>query len=145
MIAWAQASASSDPDPIKLGDVTVTGSLRLRLYNRPLAARQGDTENIRIDTFGGHSLHVFTTSEGTWDLLAWGAVQTGRWGTEQQRAYAIDFEGGWQPEIVTALNPWVRAGYTKGSRDGNPKDNTHGRFFPVLPTPGPMRGFPLSA
>ncbi len=115
----------------------------LKTDNRLLAVRQSDTENIRIDTFGGHSLHVFTTSEGTWDLLAWGAVQTGRWGTEQQRAYAIDFEGGWQPKILTALKPWVRAGYTKGSGDGNPKDNTHGTFFQVLPTPRPYARFPF--
>jgi hypothetical protein len=115
----------------------------LKTDNRPLAARRGDTENIRIDTFGGHSLHAFTTSAGTWDLLAWGAVQTGRWGTERQRAYAIDLEGGWQPKVLTRLKPWLRAGFTKGSGDGNPKDNTHGTFFQVLPTPRPYARFPF--
>src|SRR5258708_28862367 len=29
---WAQAPASSAPDPIQLGNVTVTGTLRSRLY-----------------------------------------------------------------------------------------------------------------
>jgi hypothetical protein len=115
----------------------------LKTDNRPLAARRGDTENIRIETFGGHSLHTFTTSAGTWDLLGWGAVQTGRWGTERQRAYAIDFEGGWQPKVLPRLKPWLRAGFTKGSGDGNPKDNTHGTFFQVLPTPRPYARFPF--
>jgi hypothetical protein len=115
----------------------------LKTDNRPLAARRGDTQNIRIDTFGGHSLHAFTTSVGTWDLLAWGAVQTGRWGTERQRAYAIDFEGGWQPKSLPRLRPWLRVGFTKGSGDGNPNDNTHGTFFQVLPTPRPYARFPF--
>lgn len=115
----------------------------LKTDNRPLAVRRTDTENIRIDTFGGHSLHAFTTSVGTWDLMAWGAVQTGRWGTEQQRAYAIDFEGGWQPNVLARLKPWLRSSFTKGSGDGNPNDNTHGTFFQVLPTPRPYALFPF--
>ena len=46
----------------------------LKTDNRPLAVRKGDTENIHIQTFGAHSLHVFTTTAGTIDALAWGAV-----------------------------------------------------------------------
>ena len=115
----------------------------LKTDNRQLAARRGDKANIRIDTFGGHSLHALTTSVGIWDLLAWGAVQTGRWGTDRQRAYAIDFEAGWQPRYLRRLRPWLRAGFTKGSGDGNPNDNTHGTFFQVLPTPRPYARFPF--
>jgi hypothetical protein len=70
-------------------------------------------------------------------------VQTGRWGTQQQRAYAIDFEGGWQPKVLPKLKLWLRTGYTKGSGDNNPNDNTHGTFFPVLPTPRPYARFPF--
>ena len=66
----------------------------LKTDNRPLAARRGDTENIRINTFGAHSLHAFETKSGTIDFLAWGAAQTGRWGTQDQRAGAFDVEGG---------------------------------------------------
>jgi hypothetical protein len=115
----------------------------LKTDNRPTAVRKGDTENIRIDTFGGHSLHAFTTNAGIVDLIAWGAVQTGRWGTQQQRAYAVDFEGGFQPAILPALKPWLRGGFTGGSGDGNPNDKTHGTFFQVLPTPRLYARFPF--
>lgn len=115
----------------------------LKTDNRALAVRKGDTENIRIDTFGGHTLHAFTTNAGAIDLLAWGAVQTGRWGTQQQRAYAVDFEGGFQPGILPKLKPWLRGGFTGGSGDGNPNDNRHGTFFQVLPTPRPYARFPF--
>ncbi len=115
----------------------------LKTDNRAAAVRRGDTGNIRIDTFGGHSLHAISTKAGTIDLLAWGAVQTGRWGTQKQRAYAIDFEGGFQPKILPGLKPWLRGGFTGGSGDGNPNDNTHETFFQVLPTPRPFARFPF--
>jgi hypothetical protein len=115
----------------------------LKVDNRPLAVRATDTENILIDTFGGHSIHAIRTDSGTIDLVAWGAVQTDRWGTQRQRAYAFDFEGGWQPTVLPAVKPWLRAAYTEGSGDGNPKDDTHGTFFQVLPTPRPYARFPF--
>ncbi len=115
----------------------------LKTDNRPLAVRKGDTENIHIQTFGGHSLHALTTKAGTLDALAWGALQTGRWGTETQRAYALDFEGGFQPAVLPSIKPWIRGGYTIGSGDGNPNDKTHGTFFQLLPTPRPYARFPF--
>lgn len=115
----------------------------LKTDNRPLAVRKGDTENIHIQTWGGHSLHAVTTTAGTLDALAWGALQTGRWGTQTQRAYALDFEGGFQPAILPSIKPWVRGGYTIGSGDGNPNDRTHGTFFQILPTPRPYARFPF--
>jgi hypothetical protein len=115
----------------------------LKTDNRALAPRRGDTENIRIDTFGGHSLHALQTGAGTIDLLVWGAVQTGRWGTQQQRAEAFDIEGGFQPKILPGLKPWVRAGHYWGSGDGNPNDNKHETFFQILPTPRPYARFPF--
>jgi hypothetical protein len=115
----------------------------LKTDDRAVAARRGDTENIRIDTFGGHSLHAFQTGAGTLDLLAWGAVQTGRWGTQKQRAGAFDVEGGIQPKILPKIKPWLRAGHSWGSGDGNPNDNTHGTFFQILPTPRPYARFPF--
>jgi hypothetical protein len=115
----------------------------LKTDNRPTAVRKTDTENILIDTIGGHSVHAFTTDSGVFDLVAWGAVQTGRWGTEKQRSYAVDFEGGFQPAILPKLKPWLRGGFTGGSGDGNPNDNTHGTFFQVLPTPRLYARFPF--
>jgi hypothetical protein len=115
----------------------------LKTDNRPLAIRQRDLDNIRIDTFGGHTLHAFETAAGTFDLLAWGAVQTGRWGDQQHRAGAMDVEGGIQPKVLAMLRPWLRGGYFWSSGDGNPNDNTHGTFFQVLPTPRPFARFPF--
>jgi hypothetical protein len=115
----------------------------LKTDNRAVAARRADIYNIRIDTFGGHSLHAFTTGTGTLDLLLWGALQTGRWGVQQQRANAFDVEGGIQPKILMKLNPWLRGGLAAGSGDGNPNDNRHETFFQVLPTPRPYARFPF--
>ena len=115
----------------------------LKPDNRPLAARKGDTENIHIQTFGGHSIHAITTSAGTFDMVGWFAGQTGRWGTETQRAVAFDLEAGFQPDILPALKPWVEGGYTYGSGDSNPGDHTHGTFFQILPTPRPYARFPF--
>jgi hypothetical protein len=115
----------------------------LKTDNRPAAVRAGDMDNIRIETFGAHSLHAFSTKAGTIDALAWGAVQTGSWGTQTQLAYALDFEGGFQPKVLPRLKPWIRGGFTIGSGDGNPNDSRHGTFFQVLPTPRPYARFPF--
>lgn len=115
----------------------------LKTDNRPTAVKRGDTENIRINTFGAHSVHAFQTSAGTLDLLVWGAVQTGHWGTQEQRSGAYDLEGGIQPKIFPKLKPWLRAGHFWGSGDGNPNDNKHETFFQILPTPRPFARFPF--
>lgn len=115
----------------------------LKTDNRPPAVRKDDTENIHIQTWGAHSIHTIATKPGTIDALGWGAFQTGRWGTQTQLAYALDFEGGFQPAILPKLKPWLRGGYTIGSGDGNPNDNTHGTFFQILPTPRPYARFPF--
>ena len=114
-----------------------------KVDNRPAAVRQNDLGNVRVDTFGGHTLHAVETSSATFDFLLWGAAQTGRWGAERHRAGAIDVEGGIQPRLWTKLHPWLRGGYYWGSGDGNPSDNTHGTFFQVLPTPRPFARFPF--
>jgi hypothetical protein len=53
----------------------------LKTDNRPAAVRKGDTDNIHLQTWGGHSLHAFTAKAGTIDGLAWAEFQTGRWGS----------------------------------------------------------------
>jgi hypothetical protein len=115
----------------------------LKTDNRALAVRRGDLDNIRIDTFGGHTLHAIETGAGTVDMLLWGALQTGRWGVQTQRAAAADVEAGFQPKILPRVKPWVRAGFTYGSGDGNAGDNRHETFFQLLPTPRPYARFPF--
>ena len=115
----------------------------LKTDNRPLAVRRTDLNNIRIFSFGGHHMSALKTKAGTLDFAAWGAAQTGRWGRLRHRAYSFDLEGGIQPLILPKLKPWLRAGYTVGSGDGNPNDQVHGTFFQILPTPRPFARFPF--
>jgi len=115
----------------------------LKTDNRPAAARSADTTHINIGTFGGNYMHAFETNAGTLDMLGWGALQTGSWGNLSQRAVAFALEGGWQPNVLPRLKPWIRGGYDYGSGDKNPNDSTHGTFFQVLPTARIYAHFPF--
>ncbi len=115
----------------------------LKTDNRPLAARRSDSDNIRIETFGGHSVHAVETGGAIVDLLLWGAVQTGRWGLQSHRAHAVDIEAGVQPKAAGRWKPWLRAGFFDGSGDSDGTDRRHQTFFQVLPTPRPFARFPF--
>jgi len=103
--------------------------------NRAAAIRNADTNNINIGTYGGHVIQIVPTAAGPVDLLFWGALQNGSWGTQTQRAGAYAAEAGWQPAVLTQIRPWIRGGYDFGSGDDNPADGRHSTFFQVLPTP----------
>ena len=111
--------------------------------NRALATRKLDLSNIRINTYGFHTLHSVITPAGNVDGLLWTALQNGRWGPQQHRAYAFVLEGGLQPKILPALKPWLRGGITHTSGDPNATDNKHQTFFQVLPTPRGYARFPF--
>ena len=102
--------------------------------NRPAAARTADTESINVGTFGGNIVQIAATPAGPVDLLFWGVVQTGSWGTLSHRAGAYAAEAGWQPAALKRLRPWIRAGYNYSSGDGDPTDDRHATFFQGLPT-----------
>lgn len=110
--------------------------------NRPALLREADADDIRVTTVGGHVLQVFPTSSGPVDLLLWGALQTGSWGTLDHAASAVALELGIQPALGT-LAPWVRVGFFRGSGDGDPADGEHDTFFQILPTPRPYARFPF--
>ncbi|HET7215119.1 MAG TPA: alginate export family protein [Terriglobia bacterium] len=115
----------------------------LKTDNRPLAVRQADHQDILLGTFGADYLRVFNTSTaGKFDFLLWGVVQTGSWGNQSDRAGAFVGELGWQPP-AKRLAPWLSAGYSYGSGDGNPNDNRHTTFSQLLPTPRPYARFPF--
>jgi hypothetical protein len=103
--------------------------------NRAAAVRNLDGDSIDIGTYGGHILQIVPTATGPVDLLFWGALQNGSWGTQTHRAGAFAAEAGWQPAVLKTIKPWIRAGYNFGSGDGNAADGTHSTFFQVLPTP----------
>lgn len=113
----------------------------LRVDNRPLAARAADHGNIRITTFGGHYLAAIGSGAAKTDLLFWGAAQVGNWGVLTHRAGAIAVEAGHKFDAPT--QPWLRAGYFRGTGDGNPNDNEHSTFFQMLPTPRIYARFPF--
>lgn len=115
----------------------------LKTDNRPQAVRAADHGQVQIATWGADYLHVFNTDgRGKFDILFWGALQTGSWGVQAQRAGAFVGEFGWQPP-VKVWKPWLSAGYSYGSGDDNPNDSLHGTFFQVLPTPRPYARFPF--
>ena len=57
------------------------------------------------------------------------------------RVHSSANSGGSRP--LDALKPWLSAGYSFGSGDGNPNDSTHGTFFQVLTTPRLYARFPF--
>jgi hypothetical protein len=118
-------------------------TLVLKTDNRPQTGRAADQDKIEIATYGLDYAHVYNSRHaGKFDFLLWGAVQNGSWGNETQHAGAFVGEAGWQPP-VTVLKPWISAGYSYGSGDGDPKDGRHGTFFQLLPTPRPYARFPF--
>lgn len=90
---------------------------------------------------GGHLAKAFGLGGGTADALLWGVVQRGDWGLLDHRAYAVAAEIGYQPRM--AANPWIRAGYFRGSGDDDPADGTHDTFVPVLTTVRQYAQFPF--
>jgi hypothetical protein len=106
----------------------------LKVDNRPLAAREADTRNIRIGTFGvNYAIVTPIWRLGKWDLLVWGAQQIGQWGVLNHRANSGTVEIGWRPPVPW-IHPWLRAGAFFASGDGNPNDSKHTTFFQPLPT-----------
>ena len=112
----------------------------VKIDNRPLVARQAEAADIRLGTLGAHYIHIAPTRAGEVDLLFWGAVQGGDWGALRQSANAGAAEIGFQPGRTQArgaafMQPWLRAGWFRGSGDGDPTDGRNGTFFQILPTP----------
>jgi hypothetical protein len=110
--------------------------------NRPLATRKADHNNIRIGTYGGNFVALIPAAHGQFDVLGWGVLQIGRWGSLEQWSKAGTLEGGYQ-FLKVASSPWIRGGYFYGSGDTNASDNRHETFFQVLPTPWIYARFPF--
>ena len=118
-------------------------TLTLKTDNRSAMVRAADHDKIAIATYGADYVHVFNTpTSGKFNLMGWVALQSGSWGELAQRASSFVAEGGWQPP-VNFLKPWINAGYSYGSGDGNNADARHGTFFQVLTTPRQYARFPF--
>jgi alginate export protein len=118
-------------------------TLVLKTDNRPQAVRAADQGKIEIATYGLDYAHVYNAENaGKFDFLLWGALQNGSWGSQTQHAAAFVGEAGWQPP-VRMLKPWISAGYSYGSGDGDPNNGRHSTFFQLLPTPRQYARFPF--
>lgn len=106
-------------------DRPVTG----RPDNRGIVASRAD---IGITTLGATVVGSRPWAQGDADWLVWFAGQTGSWYEERHRAWSLAAEGGFQWKAP--WQPWLRAGVLHASGDGDPRDDRHGTFFPMLPT-----------
>jgi hypothetical protein len=104
-----------------------------KVDNRAAPLLKADTRRIEIHTVGADWARTFEAGSGEADVLLWGAGQLGAWGKLTHEAYAATAEAGYRL-LSAPWKPWLRAGYTTTSGDGNPNDSTHGTFFQILPT-----------
>lgn len=114
-------------------DERVIAATTARFDNTGRSVTAGQESDIEIHTFGGHLIGDYNVGPGVWDVLGWGAVQTGSWYELDQRAYAFAAETGYQWD-KSPWKPWLRAGFDYGSGDDNASDGKHGTFFQMLPT-----------
>src|SRR5262249_6765970 len=106
--------------------------------NRAAAIRNVDTITINIGTYGGHVIQIVPTAAGPVDLLFWGALQNGSWGTQTQRAGAYAAEAGWQPAVLKQISPWIRGGGEFCFRDRNTPPGYHLQLFSWCATAAPV-------
>jgi hypothetical protein len=106
----------------------------VRLDNRPLSIRTlAAGRATTLHTIGANAAHVFPLGPGRLDVLAWVAGQTGDWQRQDHRAWAYDFETGYQlPDVP--WDPWLRVVFFRSSGDPDATDDTHESFFQILPT-----------
>jgi hypothetical protein len=102
--------------------------------NRAATVRAADHKNIRLGTYGGDLIATQPAGPGTFDLVLWGAGQSGNWGALSQSAGAATFEAGYRFTKVPTT-PWFRGGWWRTTGDNNATDSKNNTFFQLLPTP----------
>jgi hypothetical protein len=115
----------------------------MKADNQPSPARQQNLGNIAIFNYGGHYLQKLETPAGPFNFMAWGLLQSGRWGAQSQASGIVDLEAGWHPPVAANWKPWLMGGILRSSGDGNPLDNKHGTYFELIPTARPFARFPF--
>jgi hypothetical protein len=98
-----------------------------------LSGRQVTAADLGISTVGAHLVSARRVGPGELDAMIWTAGQFGSWYEQRHRGFAVSAAAGYQwPDARWA--PWLRGGVTGLSGDGAPADESHGTFFPMLPT-----------
>ena len=107
-----------------------TREVRARPDNSGVLATAAD---VSIGTLGVSSAGVYPWRAGAWDVVVWTAGQIGDWYGQPHRALSAVAEGGYRWHAAPA-QPWLRAGVTYASGDGDGADDRHGTFFTLLPS-----------
>ncbi|MCC7125587.1 MAG: alginate export family protein [Acidobacteria bacterium] len=89
--------------------------------------------DVDVTTVGGVFLGAMPAGAGEFDVLGWGALQTGDWYGDDHSGAAFSAEAGYQ-WTSAPWRPWLRAGMFRATGDDDPADDKHGTFFPILPT-----------
>jgi hypothetical protein len=106
---------------------------------RPVTSRPDNTGrtatavDVGITAIGGHLVSARSAVNGEIDALLWAAAQVGDWYEQDQQAFAMSAEAGYQ-WTRTRWAPWIRGGISWFSGDNDADDDRHGTFFPMLPT-----------
>jgi len=90
-----------------------------------------DAADVTVWAAGASHLGTRALARGDVDWLAWGALQGGDWYGQPHRAFSGAVEGGYRWR-TTPARPWLRAGLSYASGDGDGRDDRHGTFFPML-------------
>lgn len=106
--------------------------------NRPLAVRQANKKNVRIDSYGADILATIPAGAGSFDLLGWGVLQNGQWGLQNHHAGAVAAEVGYKWGKI-ATSPWLRGGFFRSTGDSTPNDDQDTRFSRYCPLRVSMR------
>ena len=146
-----EESAGKSLGPVDLGAFTATWRPGTLLPNTDVAAfsyiysddrfvttRPDNTglsatrARITVATLGGSAIGSRRAAALEVDWLAWYAHQTGSWYGQDHRAFSLALEGGVQWR--SGWQPWLRGGYLHASGDGDPGDDQHETYFPMVPT-----------
>ena len=109
-------------------DDTRPVTARPDLSGRPVTAA-----DLGINTVGAHLVSARRVGPGELDAMIWTAGQWGSWYEQRHRGFGVSAEAGYQ-WADARWAPWLRGGATWLSGDANPADESHGTFFPMLPT-----------
>lgn len=95
--------------------------------------RLAPAADVSIGTLGASAAGVYPRRSGAWDVVVWSAGQVGDWYGQAHRALSAVAEGGFH-WTSTPWQPWLRAGVTYASGDGDAGDGRHGTFVAPLPS-----------
>jgi hypothetical protein len=128
--------AFEEIDDVTVYGATVTGrhgqwipGSEVRIFTVQYEDERLVSPGLSLNTSGASLLLGNATSE----VLLWGALQTGEWGSEDQEAWAFLVDLGRRFDNAPG-KPDIHLAWEQSSGDTDPDDRDHGTFFNVLPT-----------